>query len=136
MLCFVYKLFLSLGRAAAIPVVEYMLFRSLFAAILDVVWCSPGVVGTPSILALRTLRGRLSREPPHIEDGAIARTEASVSNDLRLLRLLEEANVSIEALSDSRLLAVAIWYVVGCPDAPCGARCAGMAEAGDAVGNG
>lgn len=85
-----------------------MLFRSLLVAILDVVWCRAGVAGTPSILELRTLKGKLSREPPQIEDGAMARTEASVSKDLRRLLLLEEANVSIEALSESRLFAVAM----------------------------
>jgi hypothetical protein len=61
-----------------------------------------------STFALKTLSGRLSRLPPNSEEGAKARTEASVSIDL-LLRLLEDdASVRIEALSVRRLLAVAI----------------------------
>lgn len=75
------------------------------------------MVGTPepSILALRTLRGRLSRLPPQRDDGASAVTEASVSKDRRRRRLLDDASVSIEALSVRRLLAVAMVYVVGWP---------------------
>jgi hypothetical protein len=61
-----------------------------------------------STFALKTLSGRLSRLPPNREEGAKARTEASVSIDL-LLRLLEDdASVRIEALSVRRLLAVAM----------------------------
>lgn len=86
-----------------------------------------------SMFALRTLRGRLSRLPPQREDGARALTEASVSSDRRRRRLLDDASVSIDALSVKRLLAVAEVYVVGLPD---GARWAGMAEAGFAVGKG
>lgn len=61
----------------------------------------------PSMLALRTLSGRLSRLPPQTDDGARARTEASVSMDRLRLLLLDEASVRMEALSVSRLLAVA-----------------------------
>lgn len=65
------------------------------------------------MFALRTLRGRLSRLPPNREEGASARTDASVSID-RLLRLLEEdARVRIEALSVRMLFAVAVLYVAG-----------------------
>lgn len=51
----------------------------------------------------------------------------------RRRRLLDDASVNIEALSVKRLFAVAVEYVVGFP---AGAKCAGIAEAGDAVGNG
>lgn len=105
--------------------------------------CRPGVVGppgggTPSILALSTLSGSDSRLPPHSEEGARARTEASVSKERRRRRLDEDASVRIDALSVRRLLAVAMAYVVGWPVAelPDGVRCDGMAEAGDVVGNG
>ena len=85
------------------------------------------------MLELRTLRGRLSRLPPHMDEGAMARTLASVSNDLLRRRLDDDASVKIEALSVRRLLAVAVVYVVRC-----GARWSGMADAGDmdVVGNG
>lgn len=87
-----------------------------------------------SIFALSTLSGRLSRLPPNKEDGARARTDASVSMDL-LLRLFEEdARVSIEALSVRRLFAVAVLYVAGCPPLPWGTRWAGIAWRGE-VGN-
>lgn len=71
--------------------------------------CIPGVVGpaTPSTVALRTLRGKDSRLPPKSEEGARARTEASVSKERRRRRLEEDARVRIEALSVRRLLAVA-----------------------------
>lgn len=59
------------------------------------------------MLALRTLSGRLSRLPPQTDDGARARTEASVSMDRLRLLLLDDASVRIDALSVSRLLAVA-----------------------------
>lgn len=91
------------------------------------------VGGMPSTFELRTLSGRLSRLPPHNEDGASARTDASVSMDRRRRRLLDEARVKMEALSVRRLFAVAVEYVVGFP---AGARCAGMADAGEVVGNG
>jgi len=85
------------------------------------------------------LRGNDSRLPPKRDEGARARTDASVSNDRRRRRLDDEASVSMEALSESRLLAVAEAYVVGWPvvvlplmvDADEGARWTGMAEAGD-----
>lgn len=89
------------------------------------------------MLALRTLRGRLSRLPPQREEGARARTEASVSSERRRRRCDEDARVMMDALSVSRLLAVAVVYVWGLPEAdPAGARWAGMADAGGAVGNG
>jgi len=92
-------------------------------------------VGTESTLELNTLRGRLSRLPPNNEDGARARTDASVSIDL-LRRLFEDdARVRIEALSVRRLFAVAVLYVAGCPPLPCGARCGGRAVGGGEVGN-
>ena len=69
----------------------------------------------PSMLALSTLRGKLSRLPPQSDDGASARTEASVSMDLRRRRLLDDASVRMDALSVNRLFAVAVLYVVGCP---------------------
>lgn len=59
------------------------------------------------MLALSTLSGRLSRLPPQTEDGARARTEASVSIDRRRRRLLEDASVKMEALSVSSPFAVA-----------------------------
>jgi hypothetical protein len=65
------------------------------------------------MLALRTLRGRLSRLPPKSDEGAKALTEASVSIDLLLRLLDEDARVSIEALSVRRLFAVAVLYVAG-----------------------
>jgi hypothetical protein len=56
---------------------------------------------------LSTLRGRLSLLPPQSEDGARARTEASVSKECLRRRFEEEARVRIEALSVRRLFAVA-----------------------------
>ena len=87
----------------------------------------------PSMFALSTLSGKLSRLPPQSEDGARARTEASVSKDRRRRRLLDDASVRMEALSVSKLFAVAVVYVVGGPP---GARWAGRADAGEAVGKG
>ena len=90
-----------------------MLLRSLATAAAAVVvaprW-RPGVVGPPappSIVALSTLRGSDSRLPPNRDDGASARTEASVSKERRRRCLDDEARVRIEALSVNRLLAVA-----------------------------
>jgi hypothetical protein len=51
----------------------------------------------------------------------------------RRRRLLDDASVNIEALSVRRLLAVAVVYVVGLVF---GARCDGIADAGEVVGNG
>ena len=85
------------------------------------------------MFALRILSGRLSLLPPHTEEGARARTEASVSMDRRRRLLLDEASVRIEALSVSRLFAVADVYVDG---PPAGARWGGIADAGALVGNG
>jgi hypothetical protein len=70
----------------------------------------PGVFGIPgvSMFELRTLNGRLSLLPPQSEDGARARTEASVSMDRLLRLLLEEARVRMEALSVNMLFAVAV----------------------------
>jgi hypothetical protein len=100
----------------------------------------PGVVGppTPSIVALRTLSGRDSRLPPKSDEGARARTDASVSKERRRRRLEDDARVRMEALSVRRLLAVAAEYVVGCPPLllGMGVRCDGMAEAGELVGKG
>lgn len=94
----------------------------------------PADVGTASTFALRMLSGRLSLLPPQSDDGARARTEASVSMERRRRRLLDDASVRIDALSVSRLLAVAVLYVVG---GAVGARCEGMADAGDvAAGKG
>jgi len=56
---------------------------------------------------LRTLSGRDSRLLPKSEEGAMARTEASVSRERRRRRLEEEARVRIEALSVRMLFAVA-----------------------------
>ena len=86
-----------------------------------------------SMFALRTLRGRLSLLPPHRDDGARARTDASVSIERLRRRLLDDARVNMEALSVNILFAVAVVYVVGLA---VGARCAGMAEAGDCDGKG
>lgn len=94
--------------------------------------CRPGVV-PDSMLALRTLSGRLSRLPPQTEDGARARTDASVSIDRRRRLLLDDARVRMDALSVSSPLAVAAVYVLGMP---VGARWAGIADAGELVGNG
>lgn len=86
---------------------EYILLRS--APRRELLPCNPGVVGIveESMLELRTLRGRLSRLPPHTEEGARALTEASVSIERRRLRLLEDARVKIEALSVRSPFAVA-----------------------------
>ena len=86
------------------------------------------------MVAESTLRGSDSRLPPQRDEGAMARTEASVSKERRRRRLDEDASVRIEALSVRRLLAVAVAYVVGWGVVP--VTCAGMADAGDAVGNG
>ena len=59
-------------------------------------------------MLLSTLSGRDSRLPPKIDDGASARTEALVSREFRRRRFEEEARVNIEALSVSKLLAVAV----------------------------
>lgn len=75
----------------------------------------PGVVDPPTSLtvALRTLRGSDSRLAPKRDEGARARTDASVSRERRRRRLDEEASVRMDALSVRRLLAVADEYVVG-----------------------
>lgn len=97
---------------------------------------SPAPVGIPLMLFLTsfpdsTLSGRLSRLPPKTDDGASARTEASVSILLLRLRLLDEARVRMDALSVRRLLAVAEVYVVGGPPGweEVSWRCRGIAEA-------
>ena len=87
------------------------------------------------MLELRTLKGRLSRLPPNKEDGARARTDASVSIDRRRRLFEEDARVRMEALSVRRLFAVAVLYVAGWPPLPCGTRCAGRAVGGGDVGN-
>jgi hypothetical protein len=107
-----------------------MLALSLSPATLGLIWW-----GAVSILALRTLKGSDSLLPPNKEDGARALTEASVSIDLRLLLLEDDASVRMEALSVRRLLAVAVPYVAGWPPLPCGRRCAGRAFGGGDVGN-
>jgi hypothetical protein len=53
--------------------------------------------------------GRDSRLLPKREDGARARTEASVSRLCRRRRLDDEASVRMEALSVRMLFAVAAW---------------------------
>jgi uncharacterized membrane protein YhdT len=88
-----------------------------------------------SILALNTLSGRLSRLPPNSDEGANARTDASVSIERLLLLFDEDAKVSMEALSVRRLFAVAVLYVAGWPPLAAGARCAGRAFGGGDVGN-
>jgi hypothetical protein len=86
------------------------------------------------MVAERTLNGKDSRLPPQSEDGARARTEASVSKERRRRRFDDDASVRIDALSVSRLLAVATAYVVGCPSVlPDGSKCGGTAGAGDVV---
>jgi len=60
------------------------------------------------MVAERTLSGRDSRLPPQREEGAKARTEASVSKERRRRRLEEEARVRIDASSVRRLFAVAV----------------------------
>lgn len=79
--------------------------------------CIPGVGGMPigSMFALKTLSGKLSRLPPQRDEGARARTDASVSRERLRRRLLDDAKVRIDALSVRRLLAVADVYVVGLP---------------------
>jgi hypothetical protein len=59
------------------------------------------------MFALRTLSGKLSRLPPQSDEGARARTDASVSRERLRRRLLDDAKVRIDALSVSKLLAVA-----------------------------
>jgi hypothetical protein len=61
------------------------------------------------------LRGKLSRLPPKIEDGASARTDALVSKEFRRRRLEELARVRMDALSVRTLLAVAVLYVIEWP---------------------
>lgn len=70
--------------------------------------CSADADAGASMVDESTERGRDSREPPKREDGARARTEASVSKLRRRRRFEDEASVRIEALSVSRLLAVAV----------------------------
>jgi hypothetical protein len=72
------------------------------------------VAGSRSIFAERTERGRDSREFPHTEEGAMARTDAFVSRELRRRRFDDEARVRIEALSLRRPFAVAAANVCGC----------------------
>ena len=87
------------------PVAEYILALSLNPPT-GLGNCVVGVEA--SMVALRTLSGRLSRLPPKRDEGARARTEASVSIE-RLRRCFEEeARVSIEALSVRRLFAIAV----------------------------
>jgi len=69
--------------------------------------------GSRSMLLDRTLKGRDSREFPHNEDGASARTEALVSKEFLRRRLDEDARVNIEASSLSMPFAVAALYVCG-----------------------
>jgi hypothetical protein len=65
------------------------------------------------MVALSTLRGSDSRLPPQRDEGARARTDASVSKERRRRRLEDDASVRMEALSVRRLFAVAVAYVVG-----------------------
>lgn len=85
-----------------------MLARSLGSCMLGRP-CRP-VVSTE---ADRTERGRDSREPPKSDEGARARTEASVSIERRRRRLEELASVKMDALSVRILFAVAVVYVCG-----------------------
>jgi hypothetical protein len=85
------------------------------------------VYGSLSMFVESTESGRDSRELPHTEDGAMARTEAFVSSEFRRRRLEEEASVRMDALSVSRLPAVAAAKVAGC-------RCEGTALAGGETG--
>lgn len=93
---------------------EYTLARSVFGrAVLGWrLWCKP-VLGWSLTLALSTLSGNDSRLPPNNDEGARARIEAFVSKEFRRRLFDEEASVKTEALSVSRLLAVAVLYVVG-----------------------
>lgn len=111
-----------------------MLARSLNNPALALAACGTGGAIPDSMFELSTLNGRLSRLPPNKDEGARARTDASVSIDLLLLLFEDDASVRMEALSVSRLLAVAVPYVAGCPPLPWGARCAGRAVGGE-VGN-
>lgn len=63
--------------------------------------------GAPSTVVLRRLNGRLSRLPPQSDDGAKARTDASVSIEFLRLRLEDDARVRMDALSVRMLFAVA-----------------------------
>jgi hypothetical protein len=96
------------------PEDEYTLARSGFGMPL-----TPLTLGRPPppdaevlfaspMLPLSTLSGRLSRLPPKTEEGARARTEASVSIERRRRRFEDDASVRIEASSERRLLAVAV----------------------------
>jgi hypothetical protein len=62
---------------------------------------------SPSTVADSTERGSDSRDAPKMEDGASARTDASVSRLWRRRRFEEEARVRMEALSVRMLFAVA-----------------------------
>ena len=66
---------------------------------------SPSTVAVPD----STERGSDSRDAPKMEDGARARTDASVSRLWRRRRFEEEARVRMEALSVRMLFAVAAW---------------------------
>ncbi len=94
---------------------EYTLARSVFGrAVLGWrAWCKPVLPGWSLTLALSTLSGNDSRLPPNNDEGARARTEAFVSKEFRRRLFDEEASVMTEALSVSRLLAVAVLYVAG-----------------------
>ena len=78
-------------------------------------WSGPKLEAGSATVLLNTLNGRDSLLPPKIEEGASARTEALVSRELRRRRFEEDARVSIDALSVSKLLAVAVLYVAGWP---------------------
>jgi len=66
-----------------------------------------------SKLPLSTDNGSDSRDPPKIDDGARARTDASVSKERRLRRFDDEASVMIDALSVHTPWAVAALYDTG-----------------------
>jgi hypothetical protein len=89
-----------------------MLARSFSPPTLGRGWCG-AAAELESMLALRTLSGSDSRLPPKREDGARARTDASVSIDRLLRRFEEDARVRIDALSVRILFAVAVLYVAG-----------------------
>lgn len=69
---------------------------------------SPAILLPVSKFPDNTDSGSDSRDPPQSEDGARARTDASVSKERRRRLLDEEASVRIEALSVRRPPAVAV----------------------------
>ncbi|EZF98980.1 hypothetical protein H113_01293 [Trichophyton rubrum MR1459] len=108
---------LTLPRSVAIiPDMEWTLALSLLEApprfstpatlcVDELLWSAPT---TQPTCPLNILSGKLSRLPLKRDEGASARTDAFVSREFRRRRLDDDARVRTEALSVSRLFAVAL----------------------------